>query len=248
MNERITLKYLISAVLSSFGWDNRFWVTFRDLLIRPQFVIHKYLEGTRKKHTNPFTFFAIVITISVLLNSFYFDELIEMSSNIATMSKTETETAARSLLDKDISESNTGENSLERIQFIEDLSTFLYKNYYYFSFLFLPLYTYIAFLVFRKPNNYAEHLVINTYIQGQVAIFGMFLFLIAIFVRRTETYFWGTFLLTFLYYSYVYQKIRNYSFKQLLGRILKFFMVLFILLLLFGILSFSAGIIISLLK
>ena len=89
VNKRITIKSLISSLLISLGWDNQFFVTFRDLVLRPQLVFERYLNGTRKKYTNPFTFFAIGTALSVFVLSFYSDELINISTK-ASLKPSET--------------------------------------------------------------------------------------------------------------------------------------------------------------
>ena len=247
IKERITSRYLIAGLIASFGWDNRFFLTVKDLIKRPQYVIDGYLRGTRKKHTSPFTFFAIITTISVVVYSLYFNELIEMSTEVAAFGQTEI-ISETSPADNNIDLNQPNEAELLKLQFIKKLLTFIYEHYYYSSFILLPFYALMAFFVFGKQNNYAEHLVINTYIQGQIAIFGLFLFLLTLLSHNTTIYFWGTYLLTFIYYSYVYKQYRNYNFRQLVLRILRFFLILLILLFIMFLVGIVIGILMAVLK
>ena len=246
INERITLSHLMSDFILSLGWDNQFWSTLRDLLVRPRLVFDRYLHGTRKKYSNPFAFFAIVTTITVLIIGFYTNEMIEISTN-ADFSQSEA--YSNSLADNAIKENIRQQDDKDYQEvsqaFAEKLVAFIIKYYYYFSFLFLPFYTLIAFLVFGKPNNFAEHLVINSYILGLIGIIELFLFILSLLTKITEIYFMGQFAVTLIYYPYAYKNYRNYSLKQLLVKILKFCLVMLIVLILFILIGVLIGIIIS---
>ena len=61
IKRRITVKSLFSNLLLVLGWDNNYFSTLRYLLYQPQVVLEGYIDGTRKKYANPFSFFAIII-------------------------------------------------------------------------------------------------------------------------------------------------------------------------------------------
>lgn len=244
VKERITIKYLYLVLMSSLGWDNRFWATFRDLILRPGLVIDKYLKGTRKMYTDPFTFLAIALTVCVLSISFYTDEMIEISMDYQFELP---ETHSNSLTDSIDSENISQQDSIAYSEGIQNFSKkmveFMIKFYYYISFLSLPFFTFIAFLVFGKPNNYAEHLVINSYIIGLTSLLSILLFFAALIIGKSGIYNGGQFAIVFVYYSYVYQNYRNYSFKQLTLKILRFVLILFVLVLIFSVVTFTIAII-----
>ena len=75
IKERITVKSLFSNLLVSLGWDSNFFITLRFLLSKPQAIIKEYINGTRKKYTNPFTFFAISLAISLFVFNQYSEQL-----------------------------------------------------------------------------------------------------------------------------------------------------------------------------
>jgi len=240
VNERITLKSLVSGLLVSLGWDNQFFHTFRDLVLRPQTVFEKYLNGTRKRYTNPFTFFALGAALSVLVLGFYSDELIGISTS-ASLKPTET------LLDNyhkdgiDGNESHTSTELLAQNQNMnEKLFNFLFSYYYYLSFLLLPFYTFIAFLIYGKPDNYGEHLVINAYIQGLIFFFGIILFFITLLLH-TEVYTSGSLIVTVIYYLYAYKKYRRHSFGKTMVILLKFLGMMLAFMILLAIIGFIIG-------
>ncbi len=229
IRERITLKYLLSGFLLTLGWDNGFWKTFWHLLIQPQVVFERYLSGTRKMYTAPLTFFAITVTLSVLAISFYTDELVEISTNGPLVESTiHRDSGSDNAKQENINEQETKTiaTNLERQLFFEKFAGFLYKYYYYFNFLFLPFYAFIAYLVFGKPNNFAEHLVINAYISGPVGIFGFLVLPLSSIPGMSWIFYYGQFIIIFIFYIYAYQKYRRYSLKKLLSKILRFFIVI----------------------
>jgi len=181
IENRITLASLFSHLLVALGWDSNFFVTLRYLVYKPQVVFEEYINGTRKKYTNPFTLYAIITAISLFTFSHYSEEYIQMSTN-------------NSLQQTEVVENS----SLDSVKVNEDLEIFGYKNenefkqgllkfqlkyYNFFAFLFLPLYTLIAFFVFRKPYNFGEHLVINTYLQSITTFLSLLLFVFSLLAR-----------------------------------------------------------------
>ena len=249
IKERITLKSLISDLLSSLGWDSQFWATSRDLLLRPQLVFDKYINGTRKKYSNPFAFFAIVTTITVLTIGFYTNEMIEISTNVNfAQSVTSQDSESDKTNKENISQQDGKGHSAKSQIFMEKMVTSLFKYYYYISFLLLPFYAFIAFLVFGKPNNFAEHLIINSFILGLASILGLLLFPITLITKSTEIYYWGQYAVTIIYYSYAYKNYRNYSLKQLFVKILRFLLIVLIISIIFSLLVFVIAIIISIIK
>ncbi len=241
VNDRITLKGLLSAVLGSLGWDSRFMITFRDLIIRPQLVFEKYLNGTRKKYTNPFAFFAIGAAISVFVFNIYFDELIELSNN-ASFNQSETIVSNLPVEDSNTESLEESTQVDKRESITNSIMVFIFKHYYYLSFLLLPLYAFMSYLVFGRPNNYAEHLVLNAYIQGLLFFIGLLLFIFSL-VLGTDLFSTGPILISVIYYSYAYYKFRDYSTGQFLLRLLKFLGIISVLL----ILTIIAGFLIAML-
>lgn len=231
INKRITLKSLLSTLLISFGWDNQFFGTLKDLVIRPQMVFEKYLSGTRKKHTNPFAFFAIGVALSVFVINIYTEELINISMKDSLKPA---ETVYDNLNENEgalYSEKNS--TYLEQQQTMNSAAiNFQYKYYYYLSFLLLPFYTLISFLVFGKPDNFGEHLVINAYIQGLTFLIILPLFFVTLFLDY-DVHTTAAILLTIIYYSYAYKKYRKYTLGQSLKKLLKFFAIILVVLLFF---------------
>ena len=111
IKERITIKSLFSNFLIALGWDSNFFITLRYLLYQPQIVFGEYTEGTRKKYTNPFSFFAIITAISLFIFSQYSEQLIQLSTN--------TDLQQTELIDSKL---------VENIKKNKDFEMFGYKN------------------------------------------------------------------------------------------------------------------------
>ena len=103
----------------------------------------------------------------------------------------------------------------------------------------LPIYTMIAFIDFRKPYNYGEHLVINTYIQSITTLLSVLLFVLSILIGF-NFFGSGIMIVPFFYYCFAYKKLNKLTFGQLLLKILKFigiFLFLMIIVVLIGFFS-----------
>jgi len=241
VKERITIKSLFSNFLEALGWDSNFFTTIRYLISKPQIIIKEYINGTRKKYTNPFTFFAISLTISLFVFTQYSEQYIQMS--MPDLQQTEQS--------KNMSTSNN--NKFYKLFGYDNQDEFmkayaeLQLNYYnLLSFLFLPILTFIAFLVFRKPYNFGEHLVINSYFLGITTFFGVITFIISTLTGNKIFHYSS--LIMFLYYSYAYKKIYELSFGKLLLKILKFIGILLLVLIIFVIISILIGIVSAMIK
>jgi len=99
------------------------------------------------------------------------------------------------------------------------------KYYNLVAFLALPIYALISFFVYRKPYNYGEHLVINAYMQGFLLISILFAFIISLVTHPLVYY--GMFMLSIVYYLYVYGKLYQLPFWDNMLKLLKFFGIMF---------------------
>lgn len=215
--ERLTLKQLWSSfAINFFGLDNKYLKTAKDLTLHPERVLQGYLDGIRKKYATPFAFLAIGTMLSMLVFSQFSDEYVEMSNSFNEQQF--------DLINKQLGEEENQEslNELKREQLESNTNTqkavLTYFNFL--TFLLLPLYALIAFWVFGKPYNYAEHLIIACYLQGFTFLFGIVFFLLSIYVH--PILYGVSFLLAIAYYLYAYRRLCGYSFGTLFIKLFKF--------------------------
>lgn len=226
VRERTTIKSLLSDLLDAFGWDSNFIVTLRHLLYKPQIVFKEYINGTRKKYANPFTFFAISLAISLFVFNQYSEQYIQLSTTLNLQQVDENEGV--SLSDK--TSENKGLKALgfeSQEELNKSIVMFQLKYYNLISFLSLPLFTLISFLVFRKPYNYGEHLIINTYILSIITFLGIILLLFSL-LTEINIFLSGSYV-TLLYFPYVYKKLYELSFGQIVLKILKLIGIILLL-------------------
>jgi len=119
---------------------------------------------------------------------------------------------------------NIEEEKKEFLETNESTQKTILTYFSIFTFLLLPLYTLIAFWVFGKPHNYAEHLVINCYIHGVTFLITIICFLLGVFV--TPHAFSLSLLAIIAYYLYVYARLNKYKLGTVIIKLFKFFAVL----------------------
>ncbi|WP_400072970.1 DUF3667 domain-containing protein [Zobellia russellii] len=225
IKERITIKRLFSHLLAALGWDSNFVVTLRYLIYKPQVVILEYVNGTRKKFANPFSLFAIITAISLLLFNQYSEQYIKMSNN----HNSPYEETYKNHLPTDIEQNNfSAEFNNSKNEINRDVMNYSLKYYNLLAFLLLPLYTLISRIVFGKAYNFGEHLVTNTFIQSILGLFGILLFISSLLVG-VNLFFTGMFILPLFYYSLTYKKLYHLKFGQILLSVLKFIGVILLL-------------------
>ncbi|WP_166638600.1 DUF3667 domain-containing protein [Maribacter spongiicola] len=237
MNDRITIKNISAdAFQNIFGWDNRFFLTFRKLITAPQILIGEYLNGTRKKYINPFTFLGIGSAIAIFVFNFFADDFLalQVDSNKQTIEMTSKIMSSRFGSDFDVESFKK-----DQLKLITKMNTLTLKYFNILVLLLIPIYTFIAKLVYRKPYNYAEHLVINSFIQGITFWAMTFIFVISIYTSPT-IYLLSIFFSIF-FYTYAYGKLYNLTIAESILKIFLFIAILLGTIIALFILSFVFG-------
>lgn len=149
---------------SVFQVDRGFFYSFRALFVRPGNSIQEYISGKRKSHFKPIAYVLILSTV-------YF--LITQVTNQNTW------------IDELITGWMIGTSGQESEAEIPALARWFAKNYAYTTLLLLPVFSFASYLSFFKyGKNYLEHIVINSYITGQKAIFYSLFALVGFFTEN----------------------------------------------------------------
>ncbi|WP_298539293.1 DUF3667 domain-containing protein [uncultured Aquimarina sp.] len=233
VTERLTVKKIFLEFLNKvFGWDNTYLRTLRTMTVAPYVVVKDYIDGIRKKFMPPFTFLLIGLTAATLVFNAFSDKYTEFSTDMfgEGFYRIQYETAK----EKD--------NSLKKIEKENEQETFedfkikeiekqkktqgkILKYFNLFAFLLIPMYTFISYLVFgRKKYNYAEHLVINCYIQGFSMIATTLLFIAALVIH--PYIFSSGVLIAIFYYSFTYKRLCGLTLGKTLWKFVKFLLIL----------------------
>ena len=232
VKERMTLKKIWNDLVSKFfGWDNKYFFTLIQLLRYPENIFKDYLSGVRKKYVAPFTFLAIGVTLATLVFNHFSEQYVAVSRTTITKQTDFFE------LETSLDSTKTKEFELDKRKRIESgvkAQEVILKYFNFYTFLLLPFYSLIAFWVFGKSHNYAEHLIINSYLQGVIFILSTLLFLLSIWID--PFFYLSTLVFTVVYYSYAYKRLYKYGYGKLLLKLIKFIAILlgFFLLIVIG--------------
>ena len=228
IKDRITTIILIQELLASFGWDSLYVNTLKKMFTQPQEVLKGYLDGARKKYVNPFAYLAVGAALSLIIFNFFSKEFIEANNSF---NKSQNE-ALQEKATADLSKlTDISEKELENLKREQKQAQFAlkfgdtYYNYFvnYFniiSFLFIPFYALISKLTFRKPNNYGEHIVINSYLQGTTMYISIIFFIVGM-ITTPKLYPFST-LAFIMFYLYAFGKLYQLNTKQIILKFLRF--------------------------
>ncbi|MEM9001170.1 MAG: DUF3667 domain-containing protein [Bacteroidota bacterium] len=165
--DKLTLQNFLEELSDSiFQVNHGLFYTIKCLFVRPGHSIRAFLDGQRKKHVKPIAF---VLTLSTV----YF--LVSQLSDSPT------------LIDDFLAGyTDRGEEQ----GFFAEKSPILHwlsDNYAYATLLMIPVFSfasYIAFLDLKK--NYLEHIVINSFITGQQALFYSFFMVVGVVSKKED--------------------------------------------------------------
>lgn len=220
ITETITLKFLILNFLSLYiGWDNRYLQTVKFLILKPEILLKDYLGGVRRRYVDPFVFLTIGAALSLFVFNSFLDEYIESQS---TISNFQIELMDQYLGDKS---DPSFQKELDKMKADnEENLKFVLKYFNVLTFLFIPLYGFMSYLVFGKSFRYGEHLVINSYVQGFTFLTSILFFFCSIYI--SPSIFLYSIIFVIFYYLYVYGRLLKLGVGKLILKLLKFFLVL----------------------
>ncbi len=255
VKNRITFKLLMQELFASFGLDSLYASTFKKMFTKPQEVLQDYLDGARKKYVNPFAYLAVGAALSLIVFNFFSKEFIEVNNSFNLSRTEELKKKANMDISKLSGLSKKKVTKLKREQKQAQLTLQMGDTYFdyfvrYFniiSFLFIPFYALISNLTFRKPNNYGEHIIMNSYIQGTTMYISIIFFLMAMLITP-KLYPFST-LAFIIYYLYAFGKLYELNTKQYILKLLRFCLVSILLIvvmaLVIGIISIAIGIVLG---
>jgi len=149
---KINLNYVRHEIQHSiFAFDGGIFYTIKELFKRPGISIREFIEGKRVRHFKPVTYVIVLSIIYSFLehkinkNPFIEDALLGIVEGLK--------------YGRDINN--------EKLNVFE----WLIHNYAYTALLLIPTFSLASFISFKKSKfNYLEHLVLNTFLFGQITI------------------------------------------------------------------------------
>lgn len=221
MTSKITTKLLFQDFLNNFlGWDNSFFKTVRFLILRPEVLLKEYISGVRKRYMNPFVFLALGTAISLFIFNSYsevfmasYSELTQMQIGLMNEAFGEEVTNSQKYQEEIVKNKELTKNSIE----------FTIKYFNIITFLFVPLYAFMSYLIFGRRYNFGEYIIITCYIQGVLFYSTILFFILSIFFSpQLFTY---SILITIPFYLYVFGRLMKLSLWSLFLKLLVFFAV-----------------------
>lgn len=232
VTERISAKGLIINFINDyFGWDNRFLRTIKTLILQPEVLCKEYLNGVRRKYVAPFTFLAIATALAMLVFNQFSEKYIELA-NMASDKQFE---LMEGQFDKLESVEEFQKQRKESLQLNTKIQSWILQYFNIFTFLMVPVYGFMAYLVYRKPFNYGEHLVIVSYLQGFVFLTSILFFIVGLLTHPALYY--TNVLVAVFFYLFVYKRLYQETVKRTIWRLFKFVgiaLLVFISLMLIG--------------
>jgi len=178
---RITLGFIFNELFKHvFDLESPFINTVKGLTIRPGTTCLEYVNGIRKSITSPIQYLIITITVHFIIYYTLDLNYLEMSG----MNPQEINGISSATVKSDF----------------DNIGEFIANNIKVLMLMYIPIYAFFTSIFFkRKTYNYAENLILVTYLQAHSYIYQIFfLFLVSI----DESMFLLVLLVDFSYYTW----------------------------------------------
>ncbi|UZO82386.1 DUF3667 domain-containing protein [Aquimarina sp. ERC-38] len=165
--DRLNFPSFLTEISDSIFQLNRgFLYTIKELFTRPGHTIRDFIQGKRKNHFKPIAF---VLTLSTIY--FFVSQIFDNST----------------LIDDFITGYSDGGDEHRLKASSSSILNWLSNNYAYTTLLLLPLFSLASFISFNGfGQNYLEHMVINSYITGQQAIFYSLFMIMGVIIKNED--------------------------------------------------------------
>lgn len=144
---RFTVKHILEDAADTFLLNKGILFTWREVLLRPREVVEGFLDTERERYTHPVKYFILAagIYLFILIQA----DLYDIGEAVINMPDADEQKAGVELMQK---------------YFLNYLNAWLGLSIFFFALM--------TRLFFRKAGfNYAEHLIINTYLLAQITVF-----------------------------------------------------------------------------
>lgn len=158
--ERITMHTIWQGVLDIFNLERGLIQTTLTLTKRPGQAIREYLLEDRERLMPPFRYLIFMVAVGTFITVQYFDSNPDWMRDFNTEFKEGYKKSATGDSGKDLFLKNYMEKT-----------TYLFNNYFnLFILITIPVAALVTMWFFRRRFNYAEHLVVNSYITGYLTV------------------------------------------------------------------------------
>jgi hypothetical protein len=155
ITERMTVKRMFREVFSTLtNLDRGFLHTIQQLFVAPDRVFKRYIDGATREFYHPLRYFLILMGISVIigLSTGLYEAQGENMNQMMGLNNASPEEIARQKM----------------------IAGEVKKYLNFIPLLLIPFLSFISSRLFRSFGyNYAEHLVLNTFLYGHLALIGL---------------------------------------------------------------------------
>lgn len=168
---RINFHFLIHEVQHGiFHVDKGIFYTIKELFTRPGYTIREYIEGRRQSHFKPVLLIMILGTVSFFLNKLIYND------NDLLINTSDLEELKKSKEYKDAMDGSKGAKLLDYfMEEIHRISNWINEHFALSVLILIPIFAFAMYLAYFTRNkskrlNYAEFLVIATYLSAQTMV------------------------------------------------------------------------------
>jgi len=186
ITERLTLKKINHDVFAIvLDVEKGFLHTIKMLFVAPSTVVKDYISGKTVRYYHPLRYLILLVTFSVALN---------LTLGLYDRQQTEIQ-SLMGVSQSDRVLQKQQEMQQEMKKYMNIIPLFL-----------VPFASLASYWLFRRKGwNYAEHLVLNAYIQGQLALIGIPILLLSLALPTIMPLFSAVILLSIAYGTYVFR-------------------------------------------
>jgi hypothetical protein len=184
--------------------DKGIFLLIKGMMVRPGVVVREFVEGKRKKYFNPFTFLLIMMAVQVFAvnktNFFgkFTQQMQKLYEQIAAM---------------DPKATNAGKEFNERMQKADKQVSFANENTKMVNFIFIPFLSLLTWLFFKRSGfNYAENLILNILIGGQMVVLFLVICILPVLLKASLVI---IVMYLFIFVSFIYALITYKQFFRL---------------------------------
>jgi len=200
ITKRLTVKEVIRDFNNQFfDYDNKLFKTFIHLFTKPEVVIEKFIDGSRKTYVNVISYLAISLTLIGFQFFFIKNQLV--------------------VTQIDPIAPNTNQIIENQRKMVEILNNF-YEYFGLITMLTIPIIAFATYIIFINfKYNYAEHIVLNMYIAANYTIIMIITSSILIlFGLNAQISYAITTLPIYVYLGYCFKRLFKLSFFSTVWR------------------------------
>lgn len=204
VKKRLTFKGLFADIAERlFNLENSFYRTLRDMTVRPEAVVLKYVEGTRRRYMSPMNYLALALGLSGIILVFmrkYALDKINFDAFGPGMN------------------ADAGEKIMNAAM---EYNSFIFILY-------IPVMAMAGWLTMnRREHNIPEHTVTSTYILSHISFLTFPISLLVLFVAPDAYMQYSLWYVLFMvvFTIFVLARTHNYKGWAVVGRGLLFFLI-----------------------